>query len=108
MSLAALLTGDTVTVTTYGGETAYGPSYGAAVDVSCRVEADRKLVRNAAGDEVVSETTLYVPPTVGGVAATDLFAVESVVTHGDRASVVIACNSRRGMGAAVYVEAVTT
>lgn len=108
MSLARLVSGDTVTVTAYLGETAYGPKYASPVQVDGRVEADRKLVRNANGDEVLSETTIFVLPDVGAARAVDLFVPESVVTHEGRASVVIACNSRRGQAGPVYVEVVTT
>lgn len=108
MSLQALLSGDTVTVTPYLGEGAYGPSYGDPVTVDCRVEADRKLVRSSSGDEVVSEATIYVLPTVNDLSAVDLFAVESSITHQGRQARVIACHSRRGMAGPVYVEVATT
>jgi hypothetical protein len=108
MSLARLLTGDTVSVRTYEGETAYGPSYGPQVAVDCRVEHQRKLVRNTAGDEVVSETTVYVLPTVQGVRTVDLFPPESLVEHDGRTSHVISCASHRGQGPAVFVEVVLT
>ena len=109
MSLAALLRGDTVSVTSYGGETAYGPGYGPAVDVTCRVEYGRKLVRNTAGDEVVSESTIYVLPTLpDGTKAVDVFAVESLVTHEGRTATVIGAAPHRGMGDTVYVEVTTT
>ncbi|KQR97692.1 MAG: hypothetical protein J0I33_07755 [Microbacterium ginsengisoli] len=43
----------------------------------CFVERKRRLVRNNAGAEVVSETTLYTYP-----AAADLFTVDSLVSTG--------------------------
>ena len=108
MSLQQLLSGDTVTVTPYGGEGAYGPSYGAPVAVDCRVVYERKLVRNTEGDETVSETTIYVLPTVDGVPAVDLFQPESPVTHLGRTGRVIGVAPHRGMGPAVLVEVTTT
>lgn len=109
MSLAALLSGDVVTVTPYAEETAYGPTWGDPVEVSCRVEYGRKLVRNTAGDEVVSETTIYVLPVLpDGRRAVDVFPVESLVTHEGRQGTVIGAAPHRGMGGTVYVEVTTT
>lgn len=109
MSLQRLLSGDTVTVTPYSGEGAYGPIYGAAVDVDCRVQADRKLVRSSGGDEVVAETTIYVLPVLpSGARAVDVFAPESLVTHDGRDAQVISAASHRGRDLAVLVEVTTT
>lgn len=109
MSLAALLSGDAVTVTPYYGETAYGPVYGDPIGVDCRVEYARKLVRNPAGDEVVSEATVYLLPTLpDGTPTMEAFAIESVVTHAGREARVISATPHRGMSTAVYVEVVTT
>lgn len=102
-----LLAGDEVSVTPYAGEGSSGPVYGTAVVVPCRAEFDRKLVRNSSGDEVVSEATLYVRPSIAGVDATALFAPESRVTvNGQRDSQVISVAPHRGSGPAVYVEVV--
>ena len=80
-----------VTVTPYEGESAYGATYGAEQTVMMRVNDGRKLVRNSAGDEVVSETTLY-----GPLEAAAAFAPESVVTVDGRPSRVITIARRRG------------
>jgi len=45
----------TVTVEPYLGEKGSGPSYGPPVPVKCLITEARKLVRDAAGREVVSE-----------------------------------------------------
>lgn len=108
MSLQRLLSGDTVTVTPYNGEGAYGPSYGDAVAVDCRVVYERKLVRNTDGDETVSESTIYVLPTVNGVPAVDLFQPETAVSHQGRNARVIGIAPHRGMGAPILVEVTTT
>lgn len=109
MSLQALLSGDTVTVTPYLGEGAYGPSYGDPVTVDCRVTYERKLVRATDGDEVVSESTIYVLPTLpDGSRAVDVFAAESAVTHEGRSARVIGVAPHRGMGPTVLVEITTT
>ena len=75
---------DLVSVETYAGEGAYGPTYAAAVTVPCNVEVTRRLVRNAAGDEVVSESTLTIHPD-------DLatFTPESRLTFESRTSTVL-------------------
>lgn len=109
MSLDQLLTGDVVTVTTYRGEGAYGPTYRDPVDVDCRAVTDRKLVRNAAGDEVVSESTLYVRPVLtDGAVAAEVFAPESLVTVNGRQAQVISAAPHRGTGPTVLVEVATT
>lgn len=48
-----------VTVEPYLGQSASGPRYGPAVTVRCFVDDARRLVRNAAGVQVVSESTVY-------------------------------------------------
>lgn len=50
----------TVDVDPYAGTGAYGDQYDAKVsDVRCFRDDKRKLVRSGNGDQVVSETTLY-------------------------------------------------
>lgn len=49
----------TITVEPYQGGGAYGPIFGAAVTVECRVEDKVQLVRSSVGEEVVSSTTVY-------------------------------------------------
>ena len=103
MSLAQLLRGDTVTLTPYLGEGAGGPVFGPVRQVLCRAEFTRQLVRNARGDEVVSEATLYVN-AADGVA----FLPESRVTvNGQRDSEVINVSPHKGYGRqVVYVEVI--
>lgn len=48
-----------VTVEPYLGQSAAGPRYGPAVTVRCFVDDTRRLVRDAAGVQVVSESTVY-------------------------------------------------
>ena len=79
---------DTVSVETYTGESSYGPIYGAAVSVFGKVSTFRQLVRNAAGEEVVSEATVYVRP-----ADASSFTPESRITIDGRASVVLSVAS---------------
>lgn len=59
MPLPERLRTHTITVEPYTGSGAYGSTYGAPVQVACRVEDVRRLVRAASGDEVVSSTTVY-------------------------------------------------
>ena len=53
---------DLVSVETYAGDGAYGPTYAAAVTVACDVQMKRSLARNANGDEYVSLPVLTVHP----------------------------------------------
>lgn len=50
--------GQDVTIEPLTGEGPFGPEYGTPVVVRTLVEAKRRLVRDAQGAEVVSETTL--------------------------------------------------
>lgn len=74
----------TVTATpdaTYGS---HGPTAGTPVQVPCFRDDTRRLVRSAAGDEVVSETTLYCDLTHA-----DTLAVGTPVDLGYRTAEVI-------------------
>ncbi|GAA2772803.1 hypothetical protein [Saccharopolyspora taberi] len=53
--------GSDVVIEAYEGSGAYGDIYGDPVTVRAVVDASRRLVRDDAGTEVVSETTLYAP-----------------------------------------------
>ena len=53
---------DPVTFEPYEGDGAFGPVYGTAVTVLGKVSMTRQLVRDAQGDEVVSEMTIYLDP----------------------------------------------
>lgn len=55
--------GHDVTVEPYEGSGAYGDIYGPPTIVRVVVDASRRLVRNDAGDQVISESTLYAPLT---------------------------------------------
>jgi hypothetical protein len=48
-----------VIVEPYLGQSASGPRYGPAVPVRCFIDDARRLVRNEAGVQVVSESTVY-------------------------------------------------
>jgi len=89
---------DSVSVETYSGDGAYGPIYGAATTVLCRVSSTRQLVRSNAGDEVVSELTLYLHPDDEAK-----FTPESRVTVSGRASKVIVTNPQGRPGETVLV-----
>lgn len=99
MKIRRSLLRDTVTVRSYSGEGAYGPGYAAAVDVRVNVDAKRRLVRSAAGDETVSEATLHAHPDDAGP-----FTPESLVTIAGRESVVIDAKTHTLRGRPAYVE----
>lgn len=61
-ALPANLQRDPISVRERLGVSSTGPEFAAAVSLYGRVEFGRRLVRNADGDEVVSEVTLYVHP----------------------------------------------
>lgn len=63
-SFGALLN-RTCQVEAHTGEGRYGPTFAAAQpDVPCRVERNNELVRDRAGDEVLSTAQLFVQPDV--------------------------------------------
>jgi len=99
MKIRRSLLQDTVSVETYTGDGAYGPVYGAAVAVDCRMDATRKLVRDSNGDESVSERTLYIHPDDSAY-----FTPESRVTASSRVSLVMAVNPHTVRGNTVHVE----
>lgn len=67
----------TVTVETYQGSGAYGDVYAPPLSHSpdtgtgVFIESKRRLVRDKAGQEVVSETTLYMRPSQSGLYPPD-------------------------------------
>ncbi|NUO58994.1 MAG: hypothetical protein HOV78_20225 [Hamadaea sp.] len=65
----------TVTVRTKTGSGANGDIFAAAVDRDVFLEDSRRLVRNATGEQVVSEATLY-----ADVADQAIFTTDSKVT----------------------------
>lgn len=60
-----------ITVEPLLGDGPYGEQYGPPVEVPCFLDRKRRLVRNANGDEVVSETTVYCPLDAEGSFPTD-------------------------------------
>lgn len=93
-----------VTVKPYEGDGAYGPTFGTGVpDVACMLDDTRKLVRNADGAEVVSETTL-----ITRLQHATKFAPGSEVILPRRTAVVIGVAERTdgGIGAWQHLEVV--
>jgi hypothetical protein len=74
-------------VETFEGAGAYGDVYAAPATVSCFAEAKRRLVRSKDGQEVVSESTLYMAPDDGV-----LFLPDSRVTVSGSTSYVLTQN----------------
>ena len=105
---------DLVTVESYTGDGAYGPNFEAPVTVKVNVDQTRRLVRNTAGDEVVSEATLAVHPAPRDEAtgelldAGTLFAPESRVTIDGRAARVIGVKPNTVRGRIVFLKVTTT
>lgn len=110
MRVRRALLKDQVTVSTYSGEGAYGPVVAAAVTVWCNVDETRRLVRDANGDETVSEAVLTLHPRTRTTTQTivdpaTVFTPESPVTIRGRATRVISTkvHTIRGTTAAVEV-----
>lgn len=57
--LPVFLLRHSVLIEPFEGEGPYGPEYGEQTAVACFVDEKRRLVRDAQGAEVVSETTFY-------------------------------------------------
>ena len=114
MKIRRSLLKDLVAVETYSGEGAYGPIFEAPVTVKVNVDQTRRLVRNTAGDEVVSESTLAVHPQPRNEAtralldAVALFAPESQVTISGRAAKVIGVKPNTVRGRMVFMKVTTT
>jgi hypothetical protein len=91
-----LLDGDiqlsTVTVATRTGSGARGAVFATPVTRTVFVEDGRKLVRDEAGEQVVSETTLF-----DALAAADVYPAGTKVTVNGRAALVIVAK-RRALG----------
>jgi hypothetical protein len=51
-----------VTVEHYSGPGPEGPSYGTAYLLPCFIDAKRRLVRSATGEQVASSVTVFAPP----------------------------------------------
>lgn len=100
---------DPVSVRPYTGETAYGPSYGPVASTLCQFDATRRLVRGAAGDEVVSEVTLFLSPDLDpALNLEQMFAPESLVTSRGRDAQVISAKPHLRRGVTVYLEVTLT
>ncbi len=105
---------DQVSVTTRTGEGAYGPTFAATLIVLCNVDETRRLVRDSAGDEAVSEATLLLHPStrvvdalgavIGAVDPLTAFTPESPVTIRGRTTTVLAAKPHTMRGQTVGVE----
>lgn len=110
MGLAQVVTADECLVEPYAGDNAYGPTYGAALRLPCKVDPSDGLVRTATGDEVAAEMTLMLLPvapeldTDVEVETYEVCAPESRVTVGDRTAVVKSRTLFRVKGRLLYVE----
>ncbi|GII84597.1 hypothetical protein Ssi03_25870 [Sphaerisporangium siamense] len=87
--LPALLLAHEASIEPYHGDSATGPTYGAAFTAACFADDQRKMVRGPDAREVTSQTTLYLP------LDTDC-PVGSRVTVNGRTSTVLAVARRDG------------
>lgn len=115
MKVRRSLLKDQVTVSTYAGEGPYGAVLADPITVWCNVDDTRRLVRDANGDETVSESTLALHPATrtvpdgpaalaGVVDPLVVFTPESAVVIRGRESRVITCKAHTVRGRTVMVE----
>ena len=102
-TLPTRLLRDSVSVETCTGSGAYGPILAAAATVLCKVSNTRQLVRDANGEEVVSEMTLYALP-----ADEAKFLPDSRVTFAARTSTVLGVSPQGRPGETVLVKVTCT
>ena len=101
---------DTVTVQTRTGGGSYGDTLSDPVDVPCFVDETRRMVRDAGGQQVVSEATLTLHPRtrVGDTVHNpmDLFSEGSEVLINGRSSEVLAAKETKLRSQVVAIEVV--
>jgi len=106
---------DRVTVRTRTGEGSYGDVFAEALDVPCYLDETRRLVRDASGQQAVSEATLTLHPdsratlraephTPSVVDPLEVFTPESEVDLGGRLSRVITARRITMRGYVVSIE----
>ena len=84
---------DSITFAPFLGEGAYGPVYDDPVILLGKVSMTRQLVRNANGEEVVSEMTVYLHP-----ADAAAITPESRATFDGRAATVLGVSQQARPG----------
>jgi hypothetical protein len=92
MVIPGMLLRHEVTVEAWEGQTPYGPKYAAPVVVRCFLDEQTRMVRNPAGEEVTSSSTLYALPDVVCPAKS------RVTLPSGRQTTVIAAHPRDGGG----------
>lgn len=104
---------DSVVVQTRSGGGSYGDTLADPVTVPCLIEETRRMVRDASGQQVVSEATLTlhphsrVTPEEGSPTIAnpmDLFTQGSEITINDRTSEVLAAKELKLRGSVFAVE----
>ena len=89
MRLPAFLQQDSITIESYLGDGAYGPTYGPPEVIKCFLDDGRKFVRDSNGEQVVSETTVYIDLINANALGTPITAY-SRVDIGTRKTTVLA------------------
>ena len=97
---------ETVTIRTMTGSGARGPAYADPLTTRCQVDGTRKLVRDATGREVVSETTLRLDPETNQTLNLEaLFVPASLVSvRGGPETTLITAKPHLELGQLVYLE----
>ncbi|MFE5591445.1 hypothetical protein [Streptomyces sp. NPDC056549] len=81
-----------VTVEPYLGDTSTGPRYGAAAPLRCFLDAQIRMVRSPAGEQVTSSSTVYAEPSTSVPTGSRVTLPDGQVTT------VIWCKDRDGGG----------
>lgn len=114
MKIRRSLLRDLVIVESYSGEGAYGPAFAGPIMVKVNIDSTRRLVRNTAGDQVISEATLIVHPeprdedTGATLSAVTLFTPESKITLGGRVATVLGVSENTVRGGLVFLKVTVT
>lgn len=113
MKVRRSLLKDKVVVQTRSGGGSYGDTLADPVDVPCLIDETRRMVRDASGQQVVSEATLTLHPlsdvmaqdgTASGHDPMTIFTQGSEVEINGRASEVLAAKELKVRGSVFAVE----
>lgn len=94
------LLNQTADIKIFEGATGLGPKYGPLQTVRCRIENRRTMVRDADGNEVLSETRLFFYPESPATEMTP----ESVVIVDGYQRTIISVDKQFGLSELGYVE----
>lgn len=101
MKIPRGLLNQTVDIQLFEGSTGLGPKFGELQTVTCRIENKRAMVRDADGNEVLSETRLFFYPES---PATELTPEARVIVEGFERTI-ISVDKQFGLSQLSHIEA---